>query len=306
MTVLEWLLDADPSIRWQVMRDLTDEPAEVVAAERAKVATEGWGAQLLALQAADGQWGGGTYFPEWTSTTNTLALLRCMGLDPASDQARRAVALVAENARWEYDNLRFFDGEVEPCINGQAVAIGAYFGQDVKGIVDRLLNDQMADGGWNCEQERGSVRGSFDSSINVLEGLLEYERAVGPDPAVTAARLRGQEYILDRRLFRRLSTGEVIEPNTGVWLRFAFPGRWHYDVLRGLDYLRAADVTPDERVTEAIELLRGKREADGRWLLELTYPGAVHFEMEAEDGPSRWNTLRAMRVLRWAEGSSAR
>ena len=234
MTVLEWLLDADPSIRWQVMRDLTDEPAEVVAAERARVATEGWGAQLLALQAADGQWGGGTYFPEWTSTTNTLALLRSMGLDPASDQARRAVALVAENARWEYDNnLRFFQGEVEPCINGQVVSIGAYFGQDVRGVIDRLLNDQMADGGWNCEQENGSVRGSFDSSINVLEGLLEYERSIGPDAAVTAARLRGQEYLLDRRLFRRLSTGEVIEPNTGVWLRFAFPTRWHYDVLRG-------------------------------------------------------------------------
>jgi hypothetical protein len=301
MTVLDWLLDSDPSIRWQVMRDLTDEPAEVVAAERAKVATEGWGAQLLALQAADGQWGGGTYFPEWTSTTNTLALLRSMGIDPASDQARRAVELVRDNARWEYDNLRFFDGEVEPCINGQAVAIGAYFGQDVKGIVDRLLNDQMADGGWNCEQERGSVRGSFDSTINVLEGLLEYERSVGPDPAVTAARLRGQEYILDRRLFRRLSTGEVIEPNTGVWLRFAFPSRWHYDVLRGLDYLRAADVTPDERVAEAIAMVKGKRDADGRWLLELTYPGQVHFEMEAEDGPSRWNTLRAMRVLRWSD-----
>ncbi len=301
MPVLEWLLDADPSIRWQAMRDLADEPAEAVSAERSKVATEGWGARLLALQGSDGQWGGGTYFPEWTSTTNSLALLRQMGLDPASEEARRAVALVRDNARWEYDNLRFFDGEVEPCINGQAVAIGAYFGQDVKGIVDRLLHDQMADGGWNCEQERGSVRGSFDSTINVLEGLLEYEGAVGGNHEVEAARMRGQEYLVERGLVRRLSTGELIEPNTGDWYHFSFPSRWHYDVLRGLDHLRTAGVVPDERLAEALDLVEKRRGEDGRWPAHNPYGGQVHFDLDAAEGePSRWNTLHAMRVLRWA------
>jgi hypothetical protein len=298
MNVIDWLLDSDPAIRWQVMRDLTDAPADEVAAERAKVATEGWGAQLLALQPADGVWGGGAYSPEWTSTTPTLQLLRHFGLDPASEEAGRALALVRANARWEYDSLPYFDGEVEPCINGQAVAVGAYFGQDIRVIVDRLLTEQMEDGGWNCEQERGSTRGSFDTTINVLEGLLEYERAVGGSDEVAAARQRGQDYLLERRLLRRLSDGEIGDRK---WLHLAFPTGWHYNVLRALDYLRDADVTPDERVTEAIELVESKRDADARWALDL----ALHDELpvdlgERVDKPSRWNTLHALRVLQWA------
>ena len=301
MTVLDWLLDSDPSIRWQVMRDLTDEPAEVVAAERARVARQGWGARLLELQPPDGVWGGGANFPEWTGTKPTLVVLRTLGPDPADPAVRRAVELVRQNCRWEYDDLPFFDGEVEPCINGATVAIGAYFGQDVRGIVDRLLGEQMADGGWNCEQENGSTRGSFDSTINVLEGLLEFERAMGASPDVTAARRRGQEYLLDRRLFRRLSNGEVANP---MYKYLFFPTRWHYDILRGLDYLRDAGVEPDERVDEAIELLRSKRDAEGRWPLEHVYPGEVHFEIEDGEGkPSRWNTLRALRVLRWCDSA---
>jgi hypothetical protein len=208
MNVIDWLLDSDPAIRWQVMRDLTNAPADEVAAERARVAREGWGAQLLAAQDADGRWSGGTFFPEWISTEATLRLLYVFGLDPASDEARRAIAPIHENARWDYDpNMRYWDGEVEPCINGRTVAVGAYFGQDVRGIVDRLLNDQMADGGWNCEQENGSTRGSFDSTINVLEGLLEYERSTRANGDVTAARLRGEEYLLERRLLHRMSDG---------------------------------------------------------------------------------------------------
>ena len=307
MPVEAWLLDSDPAIRWQVMRDLTDEPADVVAAERSKVTTSGWGARLLAHQGPDGLWGGGANFPEWTGTKPTLWLLRAMGLDPASAEARRTVALVRDNCRWEYDDLPFFDGEVEPCINGAAVAIGAYFGQDVQGIVDRLLGEQLADGGWNCEAERGSTRSSFHTTICVLEGLLEHERAIGSatggttsGPAeLTSARLRGQEYLLDRRLLRRRSTGEVIDP---AWTFFSFPPQWHYDVLRGLDYLRDAGVEPDERVAEAIDLVEQRRGADGRWLVQNPHPGEVYFEMDGGEGtPSRWNTLRAMRVLRWYE-----
>lgn len=301
MDVIDWLLDSDPAIRWQVMRDLTDAPDAAVAAERARVASDGWGARLLALQGPDGQWGGGTYFPLWTSTAWTLMLLRDFGLDPASEEARRAVALVRDNSTWEHDGEPFFAGEVEPCINGMAVAIGSYFGQDVQGVVDRLLGEQMSDGGWNCEAENGSTRGSFHTTIDVLEGLLEHERAGGGSPEVTAARRRGEEYLLERRMLRRRSTGEVIDP---AWTQFSFPTRYSYDVLRGLDYVRSAGVVPDERVAEAIELVESRRGEEGRWPLENAHPGDTHFDMDDGEGrPSRWNTLRALRVLRWYESA---
>ncbi len=240
----------------------------------------------------------GTFRPAWTSSYHTLSLLRLMGLDPDTDQARSALALVRENAKWEHDGQDFFDGEVEPCINGTTVAIGAYFRENVDGIVDRLLEETLSDGGWNCEAERGSTRSSFHTTIAVVDGLLEYERVGGARPAVTAARLSGEEYLLERGLMHRLSTGELIDPDFTL---FAFPPRWHYDVLRGLDYFRTALSEPDEQCAEAIDLVISKRSDDGRWLLENTYPGFVHFEIDEGDGkPSRWNTLRAMRVLRWA------
>jgi hypothetical protein len=310
MEALDWLLDSDPAIRWQVLRDLTGAPPEDVEAERTRVATQGWGARLLELQDENGQWDGGTYFPAqfdesekgqpWTATTYSLLLLRDFGLDPRSGQARRAVDLVRDNSRWEEGGQPFFDGEVEPCINGMAVALGAYFGENVDVVVGRLLREQLADGGWNCEAERGSVRSSFGTTINVLEGLLEYERATGGSPVSAAARQRGEEYLLERGLLRRKSTGELIDRD---WLEFSYPTRWFYDVLRGLDYFRAAGNRPDERVSEAVEVLRPKRQPDGTWLLENTHPGRIHFAMEDGDGrPSRWNTLRALRVLDWYDG----
>ena len=319
-SVIAWLLDSDPSIRWQVMRDLTGAPAEEVAAERAKVATEGWGARLLDLQRTDGSWAGAAWNRGWDSTMHVLILLREMGLDPASDQARRAIGLVRDHVTWrgwdwdgnwrglDYEGNTFFAGEVEPCINGQVGAAGAYFGQDIERIIDRLLAEQLPDGGWNCEAENGSTRSSFNTTICVLEALLEDELSFGSRAEVTEARLRGQEYLLERRLFRRRSTGEVIEydrkDNRGsgssqpVWTSFAFPTWWHYDVLRGLEYLRRASVTPDERVAEAIDLVESKRGADGRWLLDVRYPGEMPVDMD-EGRPSRWNTLRALRVLDW-------
>ncbi len=302
MDVVSWLLDSDPALRWQVLRDLADAPAEEVAAERSRVAREGWGAQLLAAQEPDGRWGGGTFFPEWTSTESSLRLLYRFGLDPASDEARRAIAPVHEAARWEYDpGMRFFDGEVEPCINGRTVAIGSYFGQDVRGIVDRLLGEQMADGGWNCEQERGSTRGSFDTTLNVLEGLLEFERSTGPDADVAAARLRGEEYLLDRRLLRRLSDGRLPQAR---WLAVGFPHSWHYEVGRVLDYLRLTRAAPDERMTEAIDILAAKRDPQGWWPLEHAYHSALPVDLgEVEGQPSRWITLRVLRVMRWADAS---
>ncbi|EAR24545.1 hypothetical protein A20C1_12977 [marine actinobacterium PHSC20C1] len=305
MDVMNWLLDSDPAIRWQVLRDLADAPADEVTAERSRVATTGWGAKLLDLQGVDGQWASGTYFPEhddqpgqpWTATAFSLQLLRELGVSPASSRVRTALAKVRENSRWEYDGSRFFDGEVEPCINGLTVSVGAYFGERVDGVVTRLLGEQLEDGGWNCEAENGSVRSSFHSTIAVLDGLREYENAVDHNDAVAIARTRGHEYLLDRALLRQLSTGEVINDD---WVKFSFPPRWHYDVLRALDYFRASGVSYDDRMDEALALVESKRGADGRWLLENTHPGSVHFEMDDGDGqPSRWNTLRALRVLRW-------
>ena len=309
MTVRDWVLDSDPSIRWQALRDLVDAPPEIVAAERARVTTEGWGARLLALQGEDGQWAGGACFPAdfkwsnenagqpWTSTLPVLQLLRDFGIDPSDQRVRRAVAQVRDNCRWEHAGQPFFAGEVEPCINGRVVALGVYFDQDVDGVVARLLGEQLEDGGWNCEAQNGSVRSSFATTINVLEGLLAHERATGGSAEAIAARRRAEEYLLERRLFRRKSTGEVVDP---AWLRFSFPIRWHYDVLRGLEYFRDTGDPPDLRIAEAIQLLRSKRQLDGTWLLENTHPGKVHFTLEDGDGrPSRWNTLRALRVLRW-------
>lgn len=308
-TLMEWLLDADPSIRWQVMVDLTDAPGEQIAAERAKVATEGWGAHLLSLQGEDGRWGSAAWNRGWDSTMHVLMLLRDFGLDPTSAPARQALGLVRDRVSWkgcgppECDNNPFFAGELEPCINGQVAAVGAYFGQDVRGIIDRLLCEQLPDGGWNCEATNGSTRSSFNTTICVLEALLAYELAFGRRADVTAARTRGQEYLLERRLFRRRSTGEVIERDrkgNAAWSQFAFPTWWHYDLLRGLDYLRRAGVAPDERMAEAIELVESKRDGDGRWPLEVRHPGAMPVEIDAGEGlPSRWNTLRALRVLEW-------
>ena len=315
MNVLDWLLDSDPAIRWQVLRDLVQAPAEVVAAERARVATKGWGARLLALQGEDGQWAGGACFPArsfeqsdehqgqpWTSTLPTPQLLHDFGIDPGSDRVRQAVALVKDQCRWEHAGQPFFSGEVEPCINGRTVTLGAYFNQDVSGVVARLLGEQLEDGGWNCEVENGSVRSSFATTINVLEGLLAHERATGGSAESSAARRRGEEYLLERKLFRRKSTGAVVDP---AWLQFSFPTRWHYDVLRALEYFRSVGDVPDPRIDEAIDLLRSRQQSDGAWLLENTHPGKVHFALEdGNNRPSRWNTLRALRVLNWYERSA--
>lgn len=297
---MHWLLDSDPSIRWQVMRDLMGECDVAACRERAMVAVEGWGSRLLDRQRPDGKWGDGTFAPQWQPTLCALMLLRDLGLDPTSERARRAVGLVRDRVTWgpEFGDSPFFEGEVEPCINGRVLALGVYFGHTRERLLDRLLGEQLADGGWNCEAERGSVRSSFHNTICVLEGLLEHEKANG----VTGARARAQEYLLERRMFRRLSTGEVIKDRKGDhdWTRFAFPTTWHYDVLRGLDYLRAASVEPDERVAEAISLVAKRRQQDGRWPLDGPHPDPVDFDMEGGAGqPSRWNTLRALRVLDW-------
>jgi hypothetical protein len=318
--VLAWLLEGDPALRWQVLRDVLHAPEVDVAAERARVASEGLGARLLGLQSAGGGWGPGGNGVAWNrgfdSTMHVLTLLRELGLDPESEPAHGALVQVRAGVTWqgagppECASNAFFTGEVEPCINGQVAAAGAYFGQDVASLIERLLGEQLPDGGWNCDVERGSTRSSFNTTICVLEALLEQELRFGSQPELTRAQRAGQEYLLERRLFRRRSTGELIPydrklgPKSGsgqpAFTRLAFPTWWHYDVLRGLDYLRRAGVTPDERAAEAVELLRARRNVDGRWGLDVSYPGVMPVELDAGEGqPSRWNTLRALRVLDW-------
>jgi hypothetical protein len=310
--LLEWLLDSDPALRWQVERDLVGVPRDVWEATRARVATEGFGARLLALQDPDGQWAGGAYFPAgydfrgdvaqpWTATTWTLDSLREWGLDPAVLRERRTAELLAENSRWEYENLPYWSGEVDCCINAWTVANGLWLGADITGIVDWFLEHRLTDGGWNCEWVEGSTRSSFHSTLNSLKGLLAYDAATGGTDATRAARRSGEEYLLRRSLFRRLSTGQPVGP----WVdRFAFPFRWVYNVLNAAEYFRRASlldgVRPDRRMAESIELIRAARQPDGTWLQAGRHPGREWFEVDAPAGePSKWLTLYGTRVLAW-------
>lgn len=304
MDVLDWLLDSDPAIRWQVLRDLTDADPAVVAAERARVAREGLGAAILARQDRDGPWRRRDT-PDWIPTLFTPLLLRATGVDPHDPAVDDAMTRLATGFRW-HESLggkTFFEGETEPCINGGTLALGGYFGRPAPDLARRLVGEQLDDGGWNCNAPP-SVRSSFHSTICVLEGLLEYERAVGSTPEVAAVRRRGEDYLLARGMFRRRSTGEPADP---AFLQSAFPSRYHYDVLRGLDHLRAAGVAPDERVVDAVAHLRARRQPDGRWRLDASYDETLEVALgESVGEPSRWITLRALRVLRWYDASSSR
>ena len=293
--MIDWLLEGDPAIRWQALRDLTDMSARQVATERARVSTEGWGAAILALQTEDGHWGGGIYTPKWISTTYTLILLRRFGIDPATPQCRAAIDRVRERVFWRGPRP-FFEYRGDTCVTGMVLALAGHFGitGGSRPVVEWLLGEQLDDGGWNCEAPP-SVRSSFHTTISVLEGLLEYERAAGEDSAIGDARVKAHQYLLERRLLRSVSTDEIINPR---WKLLSFPPRWHYDILRALDYFRDAGVPFDGRFDEAISIVRAKRRKDGTWPLQNHHAGKEHFRMEPGPGkPSRWNTLRALRVL---------
>ncbi len=301
MDPIDWLLDSDPAVRYQAMRDLSDASAATLAAERARIPREGIGASILASQRPDGGWprDGASH---WLPTLFTMQLLRATGVDRAEPEVEEAVARLAAGFRW-HESLGgkpFFEGETEPCINGGALALGGYFGRPSESLARRLLGEQLEDGGWNCDAPKSS-RSSFHTTICVLEGLLEYERAVGSDPAMAAARRRGEEYLLDRALFRRRSTGEVASP---AFLEFAYPPRYGYDLLRALDYFRAAGRRPEARMADAVKVVESRRQSDGRWRLDRTHNEALALPFpESEGEPSRWNTLRALRVLRWYDAS---
>jgi hypothetical protein len=290
------------------MRDFTDETPDAIAAQRARVATEGWGAELLARQSPTGSWGGPKEDRGLLITLYSLVVLMDLGLDPASKQARKMIDRVHKRLVFKpLKNRPFLHGETEPCINGRILALGAYFKKPNDALACQLLSEQLHDGGWNCEAFEPSAkrplsrRSSFHTTICVLEGLLEYERAGHRSAAVTKARKRGENYLLERRMFRSLRTGEVIDER---WLRFSFPTFWHYDVLRGLDYLRNAGIKPDNRVREAIETVIERRHQNGRWTLNQLHSERIPLEMETTVGKaSHWNTLRALRVLRWYDNS---
>lgn len=317
--LLNWLLDADPALRWQVERDLVGAASEVWQATRRAISSEGFAAKLLSLQDADGQWAGGAFFPAdfdfrgpeaaegagqpWTATTWTLNTLRDWGL-PAAELAGTA-ELLDKNSRWEYEGLRYWGGEVDCCINAWTLANGAWLGADVTALASWFPEHQLADGGWNCEWVEGSQRSSFHSTLNSLSGLLYYQGAVGGDAELTASRRAGEEYLLERRLLHTLGSGELVGP----WaLRFAYPFRWFYSALRALDYFRAASlhdgIAPDPRLSGAIEVVRNARQPDGTWLQERRHPGRVWFQIDVAPGePSKWLTFYGTRILKWWDDS---
>ena len=312
-----WLLDSDPTLRWQVERDLVGAPSEVWEATRARIAHEGYGARLLQLQEGDGQWAGGAYFPggfrfdepdpadeggqPWTATTWSLTTLREWGLDPLVLRQRGTADLLAQNSRWEYDDLPYWGGEADCCVNAFTLANGAWLGVDVSGLVDWLVEHRLPDGGWNCEWVEGSTRSSFHSTLNALKGLLAHDALAGSTDATREARRSGEEYLLERRLCRRLSTCEPVGP----WVdHYAYPFRWMYSVLNAADYFRQAAEQdgrgPDARLAEAVGLIRDARRPDGTWLQERRHAGRAWFEVDAPVGePSPWLTLFGMRVLDW-------
>lgn len=310
---IQWLRDSDPALAWQVERDLLSAPESVWTATRASIATTGFGARLLALQDSDGQWAGGAYFPKefdddadqpWTATTWSLNALREWGLD--ASVLSGTAELLAANSRWEYDDLPYWGGEVDCCINGYTLANGAWLGADVTKLVDWFAERQLEDGGWNCEWVDGSVRSSFHSTLNSLKGLLAYEQITGN--STRELRRRGEEYLLERGLFRRKSTGEPVAP----WVfRLAYPFRWFYSVLNAAEYFRQKSLldgtAPDPRMKEAVEHIRRQQQPDGTWLQARRHPGQVWFEIDADAGePSKWLTLIGVRVLSWWETANVR
>ncbi len=310
---MDWLLDSDPALVWQVERDLLKAPESVWNATRSRIATEGFGARLLSLQDSDGQWAGGAFFPRdfdfsgpeaedeagqpWTATTWSLNALREWGLD--SSVLSGTAELIAANSRWDYENLPYWDGEVDCCINGYTLANGAWLGADVSKLLGWFAERQLPDGGWNCEWLEGSVRSSFHSTLNSLKGLIAYQEITGT--STRDLRRPGEEYLLERGLFRRKSTGEPVAP----WVfRFAYPFRWYYSVLKAADYFRQVSLLqgtgPDARMSDAIDHIRRQQQPDGTWIQARRHPGRVWFEVDVDAGkPSKWLTLYALRVLEW-------
>jgi hypothetical protein len=315
---IEWLLAGDPAIRWQTLRDLVSAGERAAERERRKVAREGWGARLLARQNAEGKWAGGKspesglYSPKWISTTYTMMLLRDFGLPAENRQAGKACRLLLDQGLRGDGGINFgtwakWTDRGETCVTGMVLSILSHFKYDddrLDTLAHHLLKQQMPDGGWNCQRPQGATHSSVHTTISVLEGLRLYELHRGrKSNEVREAEERGREFLLVHRLFRSHRTGEIIKP---VFTRFAFPPRWHYDILRALDYFQAVNAPRDGRLAEAVDIVQGSRREDGRWPLQHSHKGRTYFELERLGAPSRWNTLRALRVLKWWDGGKSK
>jgi hypothetical protein len=314
--VIQWLLQGDPAIRWQTLRDLAGAAKRSVENEQRKIVRDGWGARLLAKQDPKGTWAGGLssdgglYSPKWISTTYTMLLLRDFGLFATNRQAKKACRILLDEGLQRDGGVNYglwakWTRQSETCVTGMVLSILSHFEYDdsrLDTIASHLLEQQMPDGGWNCQRPEGATHASVHTTISVLEGLRLYElHRGGRIRKVRMAQRRGREFLLAHRLFRSHRTGEVIKP---AFTRFYFPPRWHYDILRALDYFQAVNAPRDARLAEAIDIVRRGRGSDGRWLLQHSYPGKTFFELERLGAPSRWNTLRALRVLQWWDGGS--
>jgi hypothetical protein len=300
--IIRWLLGGDPAIRWQTLRDLTDASNDQVERERERVATEGWGARLLALQDQSGKWSGGFYGPKWISTTYTMLLLRRLGLPPKNSQARQACQILLDNGFYHDGGINYSASATnsETCITGMILSILAYFQYEddrIHAIAEYLLSQQMLDSGWNCQSYKGATHSSFHTTISVLEGLREYEKFQPQNvEKIQQAQASGREFLLIHRLFKSHRTGKLVKSS---FTRFSFPPRWYYDILRALDYFQECRAEQDDRLADAIEIVLKRRTKEGKWVLQNKHPGRTFFEMEKVGEPSRWNTLRALRVLNW-------
>lgn len=303
---VDWLLEGDPSVVWQAEKHLLEETERVWGATRSRIANEGWGRQLLDLQDSSGTWAGGLYQPKWTSTTYTLLQLRRLGLDPADAQAVAGCLRLLGGAEWVEGGVSYWSGRLlaERCVNGMVLSLATYFDvldDRIDGIAALLIDSQLADGGWNCDDHRGHTHhSSFHTTISVLEGLLLWKRRTSADVGDDAL-ASGHEFLLNHEMYRSHRTGEVVKEE---WTRFHFPPRWHYDVLRGLDHLRDAECLPDDRAEGAVAIVSRRRRGDGKWSVGPSYSGLRHFKMENGRHPGRWNTLRALRVLKWWNASN--
>ena len=302
--IISWLLEGDSSIRWQVQRDLLNSSPTQYEAERKKIAKEGWGARLLALQDSSGTWGGGLYSPKWTSTTYTMLTLRLLGLPPNNPQAKRACKLFLDKGFYTDGGINFFSRAIwkhsETCVTSMILTMLAYFhypDERIHDVAAYVISQQMPDGGWNCESYKGATHSSFHTTISALEGLYEYE-CLFPEKkrAISKIRAFGHEFLLAHRLYKSHRTGKVFDAKMTT---MPFPPRWRYDFIRALDYFRACGALRDERMSDAIALLQKKQKNDGYWLMNNGMSGMKYFDLEAAGQPSRWNTLRALRVLNW-------
>jgi hypothetical protein len=299
--LVNWLMEGDPAIQYQASRDLKHTNAQKLLAMQKRIEHEGWGAAFLSRRRKNGHWGITFYQPKWTSTHYTLLDLKTIGLEPLNLHAVESTRMVMDQREGEdgginlAGSLRFSD----VCVNGLILNYAAFFSPKhsrLYSIVDFLLKVQMSDGGWNCRYlDPTTTHSSLHSTLSVLEGLLEFRKSskyrirdilIGEKKAI--------EFLLRHKLYKSHRTGEVIDQRM---LRFSFPCRWRYDVLRCLDYFQDAHVAYDPRMKEALDVVIGKQKPDGKWIVQQKHPGKVHFDMEKPGAPSRWNTLRCLRVL---------